>query len=161
MFVDLHIFIFEHCITSDRHSQMTWLRQSLLPLSTHVSTMQTLLSAVPSTSIKYNVCKLSCSCSHTQPLWTTLATVNSRITFKLACYSPPVNLLICACYYTNTPLHTLCGHLINFSSMFHDFPLNLVKDHSVPWLLQSGMDFFLISVFHTHIYTDVHVQDLL
>jgi len=27
MFADLHTFIFEHSITSDRHSQTTWLRQ--------------------------------------------------------------------------------------------------------------------------------------
>jgi len=30
--------------------------------------------------------------------------VTSRITFKLACLTPPVNLLICARYYTITPL---------------------------------------------------------
>jgi len=50
MFVDHHTFPCEHCVTSDRHSQMTWLRQSLLPLSTHVSTMETLIHG--STNIK-------------------------------------------------------------------------------------------------------------
>ena len=39
-------------------------------------------------------------------------------------YLPPVNLLICTCYYTITPLHALDGRLINFSSMCRDFPLN-------------------------------------
>ena len=38
--------------------------------------------------------------------------------------------------------------LINFSSMCRDFPLNLVKDHIATWLLQSGMNYLLISDFH-------------
>ena len=54
-------------------------------------------------------------------------------------YSPPVSLLICAHYCTVTPLHALYGRLINFSSMFHDFPPSLVKDYLVTWLQQSGM----------------------
>jgi len=63
-------------------------------------------------------------------------------------YSPPVDLLICARYCTITPLHALYGRLMNFSSTCHDFPLNLVKDCLVTWLLQSGMDDLLISDFH-------------
>ena len=78
--------------------------------------------------------------------------VNSRITFKLACLTykllTTVNLLICACYYTITPLHALYSRLINFFSTFRDFPVNLVKDRLVTWLLQSGMDYLLISDFH-------------
>ena len=63
-------------------------------------------------------------------------------------YSAPVNLLVCASYYTITPLHALYGRLINFSSPCLDLSLNLVKDRLVIWLLQSGMDYFLISDFH-------------
>jgi len=51
-----------------------------------------------------------------------------------------VNLLICASYYTVTPVHELYGRLINFSSTCRDFLLNLVKDRLVIWLLRSGMD---------------------
>jgi len=57
--------------------------------------------------------------------------VNSRITFKLACLTYKLlttgHLLISARYYTITPLHTLYGRLINFSSMCHNSPLNMVK----------------------------------
>jgi len=51
-------------------------------------------------------------------------------------------------YNTITPLHALYARLINFSSTCRDFPLNLVKDRLVTWLLQSGMDYLLISDFH-------------
>jgi len=37
-------------------------------------------------------------------------------------YSPPVNLVICARYYTTTPIHALYGRLINFprrAAIFH------------------------------------------
>ena len=65
-------------------------------------------------------------------------------------FSSPVNLLICTRYYTITPLglHALVGRLINFSTTCHDFSLNLVTDRLVTWLLQSGMDYLLISDFH-------------
>ena len=63
-------------------------------------------------------------------------------------YSPPVNLLIYARYYTVTPPHALYGRLINFTSTYRNFPLNLVQDRLVSWLLQSGMDYLLISDFH-------------
>ena len=59
----------------------------------------------------------------------------------------------CLFAHATTPLHpyslhALCGRLINFSSTCRDFPLNLViKDRLVTWLLQSGMDYLLISDF--------------
>ena len=78
--------------------------------------------------------------------------VNSRITFKLACLTYKLlttsHLLTCTPYHTITPLHALNSRLINFSSTCHDFPLNLVKDRLVTWLLQSGMNYLLISDFH-------------
>ena len=120
--------------------------------------MQTLLSTVPPTSKNYNVSARVVLPNLSQQPATALLSelhwlpVNSRITFKLACNllttSPPVNLLICARYYTTTPLHALYGRLINFSSTCLDFPLNLVKDRLVTWLLQSGMDYLSISDFH-------------
>jgi len=67
-------------------------------------------------------------------------TPNSSVT------SEPAYLRILLHHYT--PLHTLCGRLINFSSTCHDFLLNSVKDRLVTWLLQSGMDHLLISDFH-------------
>jgi len=76
--------------------------------------------------------------------------VNSNITFKLAylTYKLPVNLLTCTRYYTITPLHTLYGRLTNFSSTWRNFRLNLVKDHLITWLLQSRINYLLISDFH-------------
>ena len=77
--------------------------------------------------------------------------VNSRITFKLACLTykllttgQPAYLCTLLHY---SPTHIL-GRLINFSSTCRDFPLNLVKNRLVTWLLQSGMDYLLISDFH-------------
>jgi len=68
--------------------------------------------------------------------------VNSRMTFKLACLTyklltTPVNLLICVL----RSLLLLYTHSTNqFSLTCRDFPLNLVQDHLVTGLLQSGMD---------------------
>ena len=62
--------------------------------------------------------------------------------------------------------------LINFSSTCCDFPLNLVKDCTVTWLLQSGIEKYLLTHFrhlktlsknsafqiaHQHPYDDVHL----
>ena len=57
--------------------------------------------------------------------------------------------VVCRCTpYTRT--HTTCN-IKRFSTIFlyktYDFLLNLVKDHLVTWLLQSGMDYLLISDF--------------
>jgi len=78
--------------------------------------------------------------------------VNSRITFKLACLtyklltaSQPAYLHTLLHHYITTRIY---GWLINFSSTWHNFPLNLVKHRLVTWLLQSGMDYLLISDFH-------------
>ena len=87
-----------------------------------------------------------------QTLDTGQCTVDCRISFKLACLtyklltiSQPAYLH--TRYYTITPLHTPCGRLINFSLTCCDFPLNVVKDRVVTWLVQSGMDYLLISDF--------------
>jgi len=80
--------------------------------------------------------------------------VNSRITFKLACLAykllttgQPAYLrtLLHTIY---TPIHALYSRLISFSSKCLDFPLTLLKDRLVTWLLQSGMDYLLTSDFH-------------
>jgi len=79
--------------------------------------------------------------------------LSSRITFKLACltykfFTTGQLAYLRMLLYTTTPLHALYGRLINFSSTCRDFPLNLVTDRLVTWLLQSGMDYLLTSDFH-------------
>jgi len=67
------------------------------------------------------------------------------LTYKLLTTSQPAYLHT---YYTIAPLHSLYGRPISFSSTCRDFPLNLVKYRLVTWLLESRMDYLLISDFH-------------
>jgi len=73
-----------------------------------------------------------------------LTPVNSRITFKLVCLTYKLLTTGQLAYlrmHATTPLqpYTHSGRLLNFSLTCRDFPLNLVKDRLVTWLLQSGM----------------------
>ena len=69
----------------------------------------------------------------------------ARLKYKLLTTGQHAYLHMLLHHYT---LHALYSRQINFSLTYQDFPLNLVKDRLVTWLLQSGMDYLLISDFH-------------
>ena len=115
------------------------------PLSSLLQRVQTSVARIVLPSLSHQPATALLSELHWLP-------VNTRIIFKLACLTYKLLTTGQPAYlctlYTTTSQHALYYQLINFSSTCHDFPLNLVKDRLVTWLLQYGMDYFLVSDFH-------------